>query len=227
LFIPLYVDVEGWRILVFGGGSVGLRRARMFLEAGAREVVVASKEFSRELVELANRDERIRLVEVVLPGMEEEFGELVDRADLVVIASSSKEANKIAVEIASRKGKLVNNATSAREGNTIVPFRSSFFNGEIHVAVTSLGRSGVAARRVLEKIEKCIKQDRELETLARVMARLKDYLKENIESPKQRLPIYFEIEKDPLFTKLVSEGREEEAYERGLEIIRRLSASRY
>ncbi len=226
MHIPLYVDVKGWTILVFGGGSVGARRAKLFLEAGAGKVVVASKEFGEEITRLSEEDRRVVLVKLSLPGMEEEFRRLAREADLVVIASSSPEANRVAARIALEEARLVNNATSALEGNIVVPFRATFYNG-IHVAVTSLGETGVAARRVLEKIRSCLEGDVELETLYRVMSRLKKVLKEFVREPKQRLSLYFEIERDPVFQRHVASGREKEAFERGLEIIyTRLGVSR-
>ncbi len=219
MHVPLYVDVRGWRILVFGAGSVGVRRAELFLEAGASRIVMAAKEFSEKAVRLAEKDRRVELVKLVLPGMEDEFEKLAREADLVVIASSSPQANRVATAIARRTSRLVNNATSAGDGNVVIPFRATLYGGGVHIAVTSLGATGIAARRVLEKIIECLEGDRELETLYRVMARLKEYMKKHIPSAKDRVPLYFEIERDPVFAEHVRRGREKEAYERGLEII--------
>jgi len=46
--IPLWVEASRLRVVIFGGGSVGTRRARLFASAGAKVRVVA-KEVSPEI----------------------------------------------------------------------------------------------------------------------------------------------------------------------------------
>jgi len=58
--IPLFIEFEGKRVLVIGGGGVGTLRAKKFLEAGA-SVKVLSLDFSDELKELS-REGRVELV---------------------------------------------------------------------------------------------------------------------------------------------------------------------
>jgi len=224
MYIPLFIDVAGWRVLVFGGGKVGLRRAKMFLDAGA-EVVVAAKDFHSKLEEIASRNTRLRLVKLVLPRDKQLLEELVKWSHLVVIASSSMEANQLVEEVASKMGKLINNATEASRGNVIVPFQKEVLDGALVVAVTSFGRAGIAARKALEKIIEFLEKDIELRTLYESMKRIKEYMKRNVVDPRERFRLYFIIEDDARFQEYVKKGLAEEAYHRGLEIIHSLAKS--
>ena len=191
---------------------------KYFLEAGASLVTVVSQDFRSELVELASRHDRVRLIKARVPDDMDSIKALIGSSDLIVIASSDPEANEVIVREALRLSKLVNNATNALRGNVIVPFRAKLYDG-IYLAVTSLGRAGVAARRVLERIVEDLSNDTELETLFKVMASLKDYLKTRVSDTRLRVRLYFEIDADPEFRSLVAKGSAEEAYERGVHLV--------
>ncbi|MEB3860767.1 MAG: bifunctional precorrin-2 dehydrogenase/sirohydrochlorin ferrochelatase [Desulfurococcales archaeon] len=219
--LPLYIDVEGKRVTIFGGGMVGERRARLFLEHGA-QVVVAAERFSKGLEELASRG-RIELVRLRVPGDEDLARRLVRESWLVVLAMSSSEANRIIAGIAMDEGVMVNNATSAMEGDVIIPFRATVWGG-IHLASTSLGEAGIAARRALEEAAKHLESRGDLETLYHAMRTVKRIMKQVIQDPKKRFKLYFEIAEDEEFKKAVEQGDQEAAVERALEIIREHAA---
>ncbi|ESQ23286.1 MAG: FAD binding domain [uncultured Acidilobus sp. MG] len=66
-YLPLFIDLSGKRVVVFGGGSVGTRRALEFARAGAKVTVVADR-FSQEL-EVAARGGALELIRALLsPG---------------------------------------------------------------------------------------------------------------------------------------------------------------
>ena len=213
-FVPLFVDVEGMRVVVFGGGSVGTRRALMFASAGASVVVVADS-FTQEL-EVSARAGKVELVRRRLsPG--DPIDDLLRRANLVVVATSDPELNHYVASQALARGLLVNNATEAGEGNVVVPFSAEPIEG-LHLAVTTLGLSGVAARWARDRASRCLAEDRELATLLRVMSKFKAALKASIKDPKVRVPLYFKVESDPVFRDLVARGDEEGALRRALEV---------
>ena len=202
--------------MVFGGGRVGTRRALKFLEAGAR-VRVVSLEFSRELLEEAERNPRLELVkgdvsEINLEG-------LLRGANLVVIAVPDEEARRRIWEAAEKLGLLVNDATDAQATDVVVPYEASLFDGMLRVAVTSEGRSGVTARHALRKIVELLEGDVELRTMMEALWWAKRYMKSVIPDGRLRFPIYFEIEKDPVFQEAVKRGDVEAAKRRAKEII--------
>lgn len=132
------VALHGERItaVVFGGGSVGTRKALAFADAGVRVIVIAP-DATAEL-DAAHKARRIELVR------EEYQAKQLEGATLVVAATDSREVNaRIAVD-ANARGKLVNVSDYPDEGNfhTMALHRS----GDITIAVSSGGVPGAAAR---------------------------------------------------------------------------------
>ncbi|WP_292320371.1 bifunctional precorrin-2 dehydrogenase/sirohydrochlorin ferrochelatase [Caldisphaera sp.] len=212
--IPLYIDFSGLNVLVIGGGKVGYRRAKTFLDEGANVTIVASY-FSEEINDIKNNS-KVKLINLEIRNSKD-IEKLIDENDLIVIATNNYEINNEIYELAKQKRKLINNATEASKGNVIVPFRKKIYD-YLEVAVTSLGYTGIAARRSLEKIEKCLINDIEIKTLYDSMKELKKYLKENISDSKIRYNLYFEVEKDEIYEKYVKEGNIKKALERAKEI---------
>jgi len=59
-YLPLFIDMEGRKVVVFGGGSVGFRKASLFAEYA--ETAVISIDFSAELEELASSSSSVELI---------------------------------------------------------------------------------------------------------------------------------------------------------------------
>ncbi len=213
--IPLYIDFDGLKVLVIGGGNVGTRRALTFLEAGANVTVIASY-FNENLTKI--NDSRLKLIKMEI-NKPEDLIDFIDKNDLIVLTTDNEFINNGIYKIAKEKGKLINNATNSSLGNVIVPFRKKIYDN-LEVATTSLGNTGIAARRSLEKIEKCLENDIEIKTLYDSMKEFKKYIKEKIKNPKIRYKLYFEVEKDEIYEKYVREGKLNEAIERAKEVIK-------
>ena len=219
--LPLFIEFNGLKVLVVGGGNVGTRRALKFLNAGA-EVKVVSTAFSSELEKQAANNNRLSLRNLhVKTG--EEAREFINWADIVVVATNDSRINRNILFTARSMGKLVNNATDSENTDIVVPFELNIEG--LRIAVTSEGKAGVVARKAMERIKKSLEKDVELKTMMKAMSRAKKYLKENIEDPKRRIPIYFIIEEDGLFKKYCREGLEEKAWLRAKEIIDRYNLS--
>ena len=54
LYFPLFVNLSGKKVLVVGGGTVGLRRARILAEFGACVIVVTLSEFHHRTERMEN-----------------------------------------------------------------------------------------------------------------------------------------------------------------------------
>ncbi len=213
-WLPLFVRVDGLKVTVLGGGRAGGRRARLFACKGAK-VRVYAKDFTAMIEEECRG--RIEFLKVDL----EDIGSLKDAinwGDIIVIATSNPEVNRLASTIASGMGKLVNSAADYRLGNVIVPFQAETSYG-LKIAVTSLGKTGIAARKILEDIIRII-DDEYHATLFRVMARIKNWLKDNIKDYKLRYNLYFILGESPRILQYVSEGEEDKAFEEALKIIK-------
>ncbi len=213
--IPLFIEFSGRRVLVVGGGNVGTRRALKFLEAGAK-VIVASVDFKEELVNEAKRNPRLSLLKCDAGDLEV-LEPLIEWSDLVVLATPNLELNRKIAELAAKKRKLVNDATNAELTEVVVPFEFTTSYG-LRVAITSEGKCGVAAHKAADKVKEILEEDVEIRTLYEVMSRFKKKLKEAVDDPRRRFPIYFKVADDPEFQRLVREGKVEEAFKRALEV---------
>ncbi len=213
-WLPLYVNPGGLRVVVFGGGTVATRRALMFAEAGAI-VEVYSLEFSSELLEAAERG----LLSIARIDLREaRLEEVMKEASLVVIATSDESLNERILSQALALGKLVNYPPDGKRGNIIVPFRGETSYG-LKFAVTSLGETGVGARRARDRIQAILERDESLKRWYRAMKRVKELLRGSVADYKLRYKLYFVIERDREFAGLVENGMIDEAINRAREII--------
>ncbi len=207
-WIPLYIKPTGLRVKIFGGGSVAARRARLFSNAGA-EVQVFAIEFSSELKEM-ERQGKVKLYQIDLRYAD--LDKMLQNVDIIVIAVDDEELARIVSRKATEKGKLVNNAVNALEGNVIVPYRGKTSYG-LYIATTSLGATGVAARRTLERLLKILEEDPYYKTLFIVMSRVKKYLKERVPNPKIRFKANLAADAEEKVHQLAEQGHVEDAYE--------------
>ena len=148
--IPLYHDFSDARVLVFGGGSVGARKARRF----AREatVVVVSPAFDDrfEEPELAAVD-RVRAAPEPADA-----ADWVDRIDpaLVVAATDDAALNGAIDEAAHDHGALINRAdrSGGRDVDSVV-VPATVRDDPVSVAVSTGGESPSLARYLRQQIE--------------------------------------------------------------------------
>lgn len=144
--IPLLHDFDGETVLVFGGGSVGARKARRF--AREAEVVVVSPAFGDADFGGA---EQIRAAPD--PETVEEW---VDRTDpALVVAATDDEGVNDAIEAAARdRNVLVNRADDAGgrdPGSVVVP--ATVRDDPVVVAVSTGGTSPALSRALRERLE--------------------------------------------------------------------------
>ena len=126
--IPLFLDLSESRVLVFGAGEVGVRKARHFTSA-ARMTIVA-EDISPEIFSFSNAS----IKQLAISDMEpEDLEKLIGRHDIVIAALSDEKENKRLCAIAKAAGKLYNNATG--EGDIRIP--SVVSGAEYQIAVTT------------------------------------------------------------------------------------------
>ncbi|MFB6219111.1 MAG: bifunctional precorrin-2 dehydrogenase/sirohydrochlorin ferrochelatase [Halobacteriaceae archaeon] len=146
--IPLLHDFAGATVLVFGGGSVGARKARRF--AREARVVVVSPAFEGEF----GGADLVRAAPA--PG---DVAGWVRRADpaLVVAATDDDAVNDAAGRAAREAGALVNRADRAGgrdPGSVVVP--ATVRDDPVVAAVATGGRSPALSRYLREQIEEDI-----------------------------------------------------------------------
>jgi precorrin-2 dehydrogenase/sirohydrochlorin ferrochelatase len=210
--IPLWVEASRLRVLVFGGGSVGTRRAKFFHSAGARVRVVA-RDVSPELEALGVEIRRADLRQYD-PRQDVEW------ADVVVIAVNDSELAERLFKLAEGMGKLVNDATDASRTHVVVPYEREVAG--MRIAVTSEGAAGTPARLSLDVIEECLEKSW-IPLFYAVYSALKKEAKAKIPDAKKRLRFYQMLAEDEIFMSHVKNRRGEEALARGRELLEKVA----
>jgi len=148
--IPLYHDFSDETVLVFGGGSVGARKAKRFVREA--EVVVVSPTFDDrfEESELAAVD-RVRAA-----PKPEDVANWVDRFEpaMVVAATDDAELNAAVAEAADERGLVINRTdqSGGRDvGSVVVP--ATVRDGPVSVAISTGGKSPALSRYLRQQIE--------------------------------------------------------------------------
>lgn len=174
--IPLYHDLTDETVLVFGGGSVGARKARRFVREAT--VIVVSPEFPADGYGDAQCVRAAPSVDDI-PGW-------FDRVTpaLAVAATSASGLNEAIESTAQKRDVLVNRAdqSGGRDaGSVVVP--ATVRDGEVTVAVSTGGRSPALAKELRERIETEIQG---AGALAELTAEIRQSLKTNDVDPSRR-----------------------------------------
>lgn len=143
-YYPIFINIQGKKCVVVGGGRVSLRKVKMLLDFGAK-VTVISPSIVPELKRLKSK-KAIRFVQ-----HDYEPTDLRD-AVLVIAATDSEEINRRVAESAKREKALANVVDDPDLSDFIVP--SFFRRGDLMIAVSTAGMSPALARKIRARIEK-------------------------------------------------------------------------
>ena len=141
---PMFVKLDGRRVLVVGAGKVGEPKIQGLLTTGAeiRVVTIQASEATREWA---------RAGEVTLQERAFVSSDL-DGVFLVVVATSSRELNQHVFEEAQRRRILCNVVD--------VPHQCDFFygavvqRGDLQIAISTAGNSPSLAQRIRKQLER-------------------------------------------------------------------------
>ncbi len=193
----LFLEMKDKTVLIVGAGSVGIRRARRFLDAKA-QVNIVTRSIDDEIKE-----------ELILKGAHfynnDKLDELIEECDLVVIATNNLELNR---EIALKaEGKLINCASDITLSNVIVP--STFKIGPVTFSIYTDSKSPLMAKELRKKIQSIITPEDinyiELQEYVRTL------LKESVANQSDRKDYMIKINENETISKLICEGKIGEA----------------
>lgn len=209
-FLPLMLDLSGRKVVIFGGGSVGERKAELF--SGCADTLVASLEFSQRLYEL-EASGKVRLIRLdLLAASDSEIRELISGAFIVIPATSNFELNQKITAIAKESDILINQVDAL--GSVVIP--SVIKRGDLVIGISTLGHSPAVSKYTRRQIEGVITP--EYSDMIRLQDELRNYLKQHVPEQKQRKAILWKVLESEAVRNGFSESYEKAA-ERAYEII--------
>jgi siroheme synthase-like protein len=160
--VPLMIDFRGKGVLIVGGGAVGLRKAKVFLKAGA-DVTVLAKEFAAGFERL--KVTRVRAGTAAVSKM-------LSRAFFVVAATNDRVLNYRIAHACERRGIPCNIVDDPRSG---VYMTSTVIQGPITIGISTNGASPALARKARTEIGRLIGP--EWSAMAALQAEARDALR--------------------------------------------------
>ena len=191
---PLFLDMKDKKAAVFGGGAVAARKIKFLLQCGAK-VEAVSREFSKELLRAAKKNQKLRLHFLKKPphptplprrgrrkGEGASPGSFLKGAVLAFAASSDPECNRGMVRECRKKKIWVNAADDPEFCDFFVP--SVLKRGKLQIAISTGGASPLLARKLREELARKIRPEA-VKVLAR-LERLRPLAKKRISNQKER-----------------------------------------
>jgi precorrin-2 dehydrogenase/sirohydrochlorin ferrochelatase len=201
-FLPLLIDMREKRIVIFGGGSVGERKALLFSQH--TDVTVISRNFTPKLLEASKNENVVLITEDAATLSDEMVADLIENAFLVIPATNERGINEKIVAVAKAKGILTNQVDAI--GDVTVP--SVIKRGDLTISISTSGASPAFSRYTRQEVEKVITP--QFADMIQIQNAMRSYLKNNIPDQKQRKIILWQI----LDSKDVWSALEE-SYEKG------------
>jgi len=188
--------------VIFGGGSVGERKARLFSDFS--RVTVISKSFTEGLLQM-RRDESAKLIQADLSIS---YSEYLEGAFIIIPATSDANLNK-SIEIeASKRGILVNKVDGI--GDVVVP--SMMRKGPIVIAIST--ESPALSKYLRIRLEREL--DENIEGMSRLLGQIREELKQEVPYQRARSRIIWSILSDKEIWRLLDLSYEK-AYMRARE----------
>ena len=179
--LPLFLDLKARLVVIFGGGAVGERKARLFSQYGP--VRVLSRDFSPGIQELAKDSQR--QVELVECDLTYDFGKYLQGAFIVIPATSDSKLNRAIEEEARAMNILVNNVEGV--GDVVVP--SILQRGCIAIAIST--ESPALTKYLRLRLEEELTDS--YQEMARLLSQIRRENKEIVATQKDRARIIWEI----------------------------------
>lgn len=175
---PVFVNVEGKRCLVVGGGEIATRKVQGLLDAGAL-VVVVSPGLSVPLAALAARG---AIHYQPRPFREDD----VAGCALVIGATNQHAVNRAVCEAARRRHIWVNVVDTPDQCDFIAP--AVVRRGALQIAISTGGLSPTLAKRIRMHLERSFGD--EYAELLEKLGRERQFVRELIEDPELRKAYY-------------------------------------
>lgn len=180
--LPLSLDLSRKLVVIFGGGSVGERKARLFSQYACVKVV--SRDFTPCLVQMASEG----VLELIGEDISQDYERHLSGAFIAVPATSNRELNAAIEKRAREMDVLVNRVDG--QGEVVIP--SLIRKGPITVAITT--ESPALSKYMRQKLDGELTEN--YREMAVLLGRIRRDLKRSVPTQKERSRIIWEILED-------------------------------
>ncbi len=195
--IPLMIDLAGKKVVIFGGGEVGARKARFF--APETEVTVVSRSFSSQIA--SPGIERVTCDLSILG--DRDISRMLAGVFLAVAATPDTSLNNRIGRVCREMGVLFNNA-SGEPGDILIP---SVMGGEHFLLALSTGGESPAVSRFLREHLQSTLPD--LDRMVALQDRLRQCLPAIEPDFRKRKALVTSVLHDPAVWEALAKGEEE------------------
>jgi siroheme synthase-like protein len=151
---PVFVKLENLRLLIVGGGKIGLEKLQTVLQnSPATTISIVAPVISQPVRELAAQHPAVRLLERPYQP-----GDLED-ADMAIVAVNDRAVSETVAREAREKGVLVNVADTPELCDFYLG--SVIRKGNLKIAISTNGKSPTIAKRLKEEIGDMIPEEME------------------------------------------------------------------
>ncbi len=147
-YFPMFIDLSDKRVVIVGGGSTAVRRARTLLQF-TRNVKVVAQEADQELLDLA------KLGKITLEKRLVKRSDLQD-AFLVLTATADRKLNDDIYRLCKDEGIYVNISNDREKSD--FQFPGVYIRNDIVVGVTATGLDSERAKRVSTTVQGAIER---------------------------------------------------------------------
>jgi siroheme synthase-like protein len=141
--LPIFLKLENLRLLIVGGGNVGLEKLNTVLQNSPSTIItLVATTISEEIREVAAHHQNIELIERAYQASD------LDQVDVVISAVNSKVVSESVWSDAKEKGKLINVADTPELCDFYLG--SVVKKGNLKIAISTNGQSPTIAKRLKE-----------------------------------------------------------------------------
>lgn len=204
-FLPLLIDMNDKKVVVFGSGSVGERKVNLF--SAYAPVTVVSRSFSDTFFEL-KRKNNVALIEADAGKLTDaDINDIIKEAFLVIPATNDRAVNERIVNLSKQYGILTNEVDAI--GDVTIP--AVIKRGGLTISISTTGSSPAFSRFTRQQVEKIITP--EFADMIKIQDEMRTYLKNEVPDQRDRKDILWDIlESEKVWAAL------KESYEKGFKI---------
>lgn len=194
--IPLMLDLSGKKVVIFGGGDVGARKARFF--SCDAEVTVVSRSFSPRFDKI-----QVNRVTRDLTGIDDRSLEQLLEGSYIVVAATPDQVLNDRIGGRCRERSILFNNASGETGNLLIPsvIRGNYFL----LAISTCGASPALSRFLREHLESAFP---DLDHMVALQERLRTYLQKTVPGAEARKEILWKVLNDTEVWEALGKGEE-------------------